>query len=793
MKGLYSEKLTKAFEKMDVLGLAHHPSRTDNFKTEQDKKNKELDEKFRRRIEDAKKGAHRLRDVFAAPMKMVADFVPPSYPKSKEETEFINEKLKDSFLLGHVDSWQRKAFVDAMEPIQVKKDTTIIWQGDTGDYFYLIHNGTVTFVVDGKTVGSAGSGESFGDLALLYDCPRAATCIAETDCKLFRVDQRTCKRLLAGFTLKGDAETKRLLRKVSFMKDLDEKNLTKIAMSLSVVTFEKDEVLVNRGDEAKMFCIVKEGALKATDIDIGDSHYDDIMFGPGDFFGEGAIVENKPTLAKVVATEKTTCLTLSRECFTKLFGNLGALKLRSQDAKKLMAIPFPNNRKFKKDQIDALTGFIVEVKFKKGHIFFVEGIRTTPALFFVRSGKVSVSSSKLGLGFEWLGFALGIEETKPISEGGYFGNDLIDPNEDDLALPKYTATAETDCIVGVLTWDSFKFAFGPETPTGESAIPFEDLVKHKILGAGTFGKVWLVSQKGTKDAYALKVQNKRQLIEFGQAEGVTREKNIMARLDHPFIIKLVSSYKDENCVYMLMKLYQGGELQSVIHTDKRNGLPEYAAQFYAAGVLEGLGYMHRLHVLYRDLKPENVLLDSDGYTVIVDLGFAKVVPDKTYTFCGTPLYIAPEVVLQQGYDKSYDHWSWGVMLYQMIVGVTPFYDGKIDQMTLYKRICKGKYEFPGGGFMSSSSKDLIRRILVPNPKERLGSFAAGDIDIRRHSWFDGIDWKKLAKKEIKAPWVPKIADPLDGNNFANWDHLEKEDSKKLKPLSAKEQNIFKDF
>ena len=168
-----------------------------------------------------------------------------------------------------------------------------------------------------------------------------------------------------------------------------------------------------------------------------------------------------------------------------------------------------------------------------------------------------------------------------------------------------------------------------------SGLTLSDLDKHKLLGAGTFGKVFLVTKKGTKDAYALKIQYKKQLIEYGQAAGVIRERDVMAKLDHQFIIKLVTSYQDEKHVYMLMKLYLGGELRSVMQNRRRNFLPEWAARFYGATVLEGLGYMHRRHIIYRDLKPENVLLDSEGYTVIVDLGFGKyrsclIVPVSVY-------------------------------------------------------------------------------------------------------------------------------------------------------------------
>ena len=140
-----------------------------------------------------------------------------------------------------------------------------------------------------------------------------------------------------------------------------------------------------------------------------------------------------------------------------------------------------------------------------------------------------------------------------------------------------------------------------------------------------------------------------------------------------------------------------------------------------------------------------------------------------------------------------DHWSWGVLLYEMIVGVTPFYDGKIDQMTLYKNICKGTYEFPGGDFMSPFSKDLVRRILVPNTLDRLGSFAGNGVDIRKHPWFDTINWKKLEGKELKTPWTPKITDPFDASNFHNWDHIKDHSENREVGLTEEEQLFFKDF
>lgn len=276
----------------------------------------------------------------------------------------------------------------------------------------------------------------------------------------------------------------------------------------------------------------------------------------------------------------------------------------------------------------------------------------------MREGEVSISSSndrETAFISNLLGFNVTSDEIKKLGNNAYFGNDTLGDNEKgEVGLAKYTVRALDEVVAGVLDQNAIRSVVAAREVS--TNISRDDLTMVRILGAGTFGKVWLVKHNGTDEAYALKVQVKKQLIEYNQAEGVIREKNIMTLLNHPFIIRLVTSYQDDYKLYMLLKMYQGGELQTVIHTSSRDGIPEWAARFYSANILVGLSYMHNRNVIYRDLKPENVLLDSDGYTVIIDLGFAKIVRDKTYTFCGTPLYLAPEIIMQKGHDKGADLW-----------------------------------------------------------------------------------------------------------------------------------------
>lgn len=277
---------------------------------------------------------------------------------------------------------------------------------------------------------------------------------------------------------------------------------------------------------------------------------------------------------------------------------------------------------------------IDDVHFKSGEAIVMEGATTEAALFLVREGSVEVVTKHGGRA-----------ETLVVEAGGYFGDELLKadlgkniilPNSDTpMVQPKFTATALGDVVVGRLTLAECRNVVDT-TQLGQAKrkeqfssilannIRLEDLERHRILGAGTFGQVWLVSKtssSGQKHPFALKIQSKYELVENQQAYGVIQEKNIMAKLQHPFIISLVQAYQDEDYVYMLLGLVQGGELFSVLHRADADGVPETDAKFYGACILEGLSHMHRRKILYRDLKPENVLLSSEGYPVIVDLGF----------------------------------------------------------------------------------------------------------------------------------------------------------------------------
>ncbi|KAL7529725.1 hypothetical protein ACHAWF_003092 [Thalassiosira exigua] len=219
--------------------------------------------------------AKRAQNVFAEPLDMEADFAIPNYPKSDLAVQFIDDSLADNFIFASLTKEERRLLINAMKADSVPGGTIIIQQGEMGDYFYVVEDGHISFAVDNQHVGSCTRGASFGELALLYNCPRAATCVANTDCQLWKVDQRTFRYMLANNNATQQKDVLDVLRKVQFLTNLDEPMLIRIADALTTVSFQKGDRIVNKGDVGEVFYIVKEGTVKVHDIGFGDSQYVD--------------------------------------------------------------------------------------------------------------------------------------------------------------------------------------------------------------------------------------------------------------------------------------------------------------------------------------------------------------------------------------------------------------------------------------------------------------------------------------------------------------------------------------
>ncbi|WVR07822.1 hypothetical protein IAU60_004865 [Kwoniella sp. DSM 27419] len=332
-------------------------------------------------------------------------------------------------------------------------------------------------------------------------------------------------------------------------------------------------------------------------------------------------------------------------------------------------------------------------------------------------------------------------------------------------------------------------------PASHSKVRLEDWEIVETLGTGTFGRVLLVRQRpsyrptpyhpifphlfqsldplspspaATQQSdnglphFAMKVLKKSEIVRLKQVEHINSERMILERVRHPFVVELYATYQDQLNVYMLLSYIPGGELFS--HLRRAGRFSADVTRFYLASIVMAIEYLHSHDIIYRDLKPENLLLDRHGYLRIADFGFAKVVEDRTFTLCGTPEYLAPEIVLSQGHGKAVDWWALGILAFEMLAGYPPFFDD--HPLGIYEKILRGDVAFPS--HIDPYAKDLIRGLLTADRSKRLGNLRGGARDVMNHAWFAGVDWRTLERKEIGAPIVPRVASMGDSQNFQRY-------------------------
>jgi len=859
-----------------------------------------------------------------------------SCPTNASEKKMIRRAIKKNLIFDKMSSDERSEFLDAFEHIEVEKGTKIVTQGDKGDFFYIVGmDSIVTFELDGVKILEAEDGGTFGELALIYSSPRAATVIAmSSPTDLFRVDRKTFKSLLMDQIKTKEAQKNRLLEGVDFLKEMTELDRKTLGRAMTPNFFERDDVLVKKGDEGNAFYIVSEGQLRITDISVGGTKFDDVVVKSGDYFGERALALNEPRVANVIAATKGCAFRIDRQTFSKVLGEFSRVIMKAQDRKIVEGIEIFESSQLTKQQFEELANLVVDTKFKRNEKIFSKGQSITAALYLVREGSVNLTGVRSGL----------------IKPGAYFGEDLLllDMGRDEEAvkgsptttIARYTAIAKEDCMCGILPLSECRTIFDTskmsddasnmidanytdsleiseelqtedeeiqtefsmrsrdaleesseessseeqgtqrkhsakheddlkvvsseelstekqETERGSSLkyrdgleasskkipideglerksymkvrnglevlseeisteeqeterrsseknrddfetlseekevscsdpvckstsqwltklsknglrrdvqnnLKLEDLKKHEMLGHGQFGEVFLVSAyispEYGKQLFALKTQKKKDSLRGDSLAVIKREIELLASMDHPYIVNLVHYYENPNEMHILMGAVYGGELFEVIHTENSDGtwssgLPECDAKFYAMVIADTLDYVHRKQFVYRDLKPENVLIDEDGYPIICDFGFAKFVADKTYTLCGTPNYLSPEIIMNSGHNASTDHWALGILVYEMVAGENPFYYDGISQMDLLRCICQEDF-YPLPKSASDEVSSLVEGLLEKDPTLRLGSLVNRGKDIITKEWFQGLNLDDLRQKKHKAPYIP---------------------------------------
>jgi CRP-like cAMP-binding protein len=712
-------------------------------------------------------------------------------PKNNQTRAMITKALKSHYLFSSLEQSEIDEMIDVMAMVTVQAGDNVIAQGTPGNCFYVLESGACDIVVDAQLVGKYANGDAFGELALLYNCPRAATIRATTGCILWSVERTMFRKIMATTASATQLARVNFLKNVDLLQRLSNNQLQKVAAALKLQRFTDGEYIIRQGEEGNTFYIIVEGKVRCTSRGLGaDAQEKELMMlYRGNYFGEMALMLNEPRQANCIAVGSVDCYVMDRTSFTKLLGPLRSLIDRQMRIRVLRSVPLLSS--LTDDELDILAHALNVVSYDDSTKIIKEG-DAGDTFFMISDGKVAVR--KAG------------HEIMELRSGEFFGERALLANEPRAA--DCVAVGRVECLT--LQRESFERLLGkldhimqreiqrqhmmqqavlgrqPPSGAGGATQPaakkylFKDLEKIRTIGTGTFGRVILVRHRPTNQAFALKCMQKANIVETHQQKNVVYEKGIISECSHPFILKLHETFADQHQLYMLFELVQGGELWSLLY-EKAFKVPKGVcgafdlpvARFYAANVAEALHYLQKMQVAYRDLKPENLVLDSAGYLKVVDFGFAKHVPfhkngtlqERSFTLCGTPEYLAPELVLNKGHGKAVDHWALGCLLYELIAGRTPFQHN--DQNKIFEKILQGRALIKFHARFDADAKDLVLKLLEPNPALRIGSLAGGMQDVVNHPFFTHakFDWAAMVKKTMKAPYVPAIKDTFDAANF----------------------------
>lgn len=658
------------------------------------------------------------------------------------------------------------------EPMYFQPHEVITDIDSDPNFFYVLQEGEVVISQQWYSSTSKGinervnrsltlPGKFFGDLELCFDQKMNQKYEAgPKGCHLLLLDLAHFKPLVQSLKEASLAHLKTsVLGSIPIFAPLNEREIINCSMKFSKETFNAGATIIKKGEKGDKFYFLMKGECIVLDVK-GNNELQVVnrILGHGSF-GELALLSDTPRNAFVVAESDVTLFSLKRKEFQALVNV--AKKNRSKETMQEILKQIDLLNALSDNDYVVLADALIPEKINEGKKLVTNG-DMNDKLYIVSQGELMLTREVDG------GKSL---ERVRLLPGNYFGERALMTSENCF----YDVTASRLSEVMALTRHVFEQYCGSladllqsvlkktEEETKLQRLNTSDFEDRGIIGRGAFGTVRLVKDRIYGKWYAMKCLVKHNIVKKNHQRHLKQEIQILQNLDHEMIIRLTKKWQDDRYIYILTELCSGGELFSEMK--RLRGFDESRCKFYAACVVSMLSHLRQKEIVYRDLKPENILIDNDGYLKLIDFGFAKNLPNgkKAKSLCGTPDYVAPEVLLNEGYGPSVDTWALGILVYEMITNETPFRTSPNDNAkVVLKNILQKKLSFNKHKF-AKVSKECISFIQGCLKKEQLLRLGSKDADeLKNHPWFSDYGkhgWNALERKLIRPPFVPSDTNP----------------------------------
>jgi cGMP-dependent protein kinase len=664
-----------------------------------------------------------------------------SFKRATQEVNLQNYEENKSFvesvpLFAYLTNAQKDALLECTSNLRYNPGDKIVREGDLGELFFIIKSGTASCSKNGRQLRLLSKGDFFGEQSLLYGVRRAATitalntvrCLVIGRENLYKVVGKQLQNMLYRNTFNFT------IAKSTILDRMNKLQIEKVFSKLTFRTYNKGDTVISSGEiKGHTIWFILKGKIAMRKAQV--------LIDQLSCIGEDAIVSQHLELFEddYLAFTSLDCALISKQDFENCIGGEFSKVTNNNEAMEIIK-KIPIFKSLSLSKINALTQVLKLQDYNSEEVIVEQG-QLGYSFFIVKEGAVDVFRDDKYL--------------KSIGKFDYFGERSIILNERRAA----TVVANGYVVCWYLDKQDFETIIDDNIQAQllkrisfqNYTRPLDELVPIVCIGRGKYGNVMLVSDKINKYQYALKYFNKASL-DSDMLNKIESSEHLFSLVDHPFIVKFVRSYADTNRIYFLEEFVKGVNLTSLMTKFKL--VNEDFTRFHIACLICVLEHLHERDIVYRDLKPESIIIDDEGYPKLLNLESAKIVQARTFTIVGTPHYMAPEVISGKGYNILADYWSLGVIMFELLCGTLPYGEGEDDPISIYQSIIKNKMIFPSWVERRLSAKPLLEQFLHRNPASRIG----GSVDsLKKHPWFNKIDWEAIYNREFPAPFIPETS------------------------------------